>query len=165
MTSPFVTDPNLDLVIERVIEVPRRLVWEAWTKPEHLKAWYIPRPWSLSECELDVRPGGLYRTVARSPEGMEFPSLGCFLEIVPMERLVFTTSLLPGWRPAPSGGMPMPFTAIITMESEGDSTRYVATTLHPSEESRKRPEAMGMHYGWKKALDQLIEHAKSSMMT
>jgi uncharacterized protein YndB with AHSA1/START domain len=164
MTTPFKIDPHLDFVLERVIDVPRHLVWEAWTRPEHLKAWFCPKPWTVSECELDPRPGGLYRTVIRSPQGdMEFPSVGCFLEIVPMERLVFTTALLPGWRPAPPGGVP--FTAIITMETHGEGTRYVATTLHASEEDRKRPEAWGMHQGWGKALDQLVEHVKSAMIT
>ena len=163
MTIPFTVDPNRDLILERVIDVPRHLVWEAWTKPEHLKAWFSLKPWTVSECELDLRPGGTYRTVMRSPEGMEFPHHGCILEIVPMERLVFTTALHPGWRPAPAGGFS--YTAIITMETQGEGTRYVATTLHPSEEARKTPAAMGMHHGWKRALDQLVEHVKSTMMT
>ena len=54
--------PNLDLVLERVIDVPRHLVWEAWaTKPEHLKVWFVPKPWSVSACEIDLRPGGMFR--------------------------------------------------------------------------------------------------------
>ncbi len=163
MIPAFKIDPNTDFVLERVIDVPRHLVWEAWTRPEHLKVWFIPKPWTVSECELDVRPGGICRTVARSPEGMEFPTIGCYLEIVPMERLVFTSALLPGWRPAPAGRAP--FTAIITMETQGTGTRYVATALHSSAEDRKQPEAWGMHQGWVKALDQLVGHVKSAMMT
>jgi uncharacterized protein YndB with AHSA1/START domain len=46
---------NLDLVLQRDIDVPVKLVWEAWTQPEHLKEWFVPRPWSLKECELDLR--------------------------------------------------------------------------------------------------------------
>jgi uncharacterized protein YndB with AHSA1/START domain len=92
---------------------------------------------------------------------MEFPHHGCFLEIVPLERLVFTTALLPGWRPAPAGGFS--YTVIITMETQGTGTRYVATALHPSEEARKAPYAMGMYHGWAKALEQLVEYVKSGM--
>lgn len=164
MTTPPAIDPHLDFVLERTVDVPRRLVWEAWTRPEHLKAWFVPRPWTVSKCELDLRPGGLFQTVARSPQGMEFPTLGCFLEIVPTEKLVFTTALLPGWRPAPAGGILPPFTAVITLETHGESTRYVATALHSSHEDRKRPASMGMHQGWTAALDSLVEHVKTIMM-
>jgi hypothetical protein len=62
-------DPKLDLVLERVIDVPRELVWAAWTRPEHVKHWLTPRPWTVSECEIDLRPGGMFRFVMRSPEG------------------------------------------------------------------------------------------------
>jgi uncharacterized protein YndB with AHSA1/START domain len=50
-------NPQTDLVLERVIDVPRELVWAAWTQPEHLKKWFAPAPWSLLECEVDLRPG------------------------------------------------------------------------------------------------------------
>lgn len=161
MTTSFKTDPNLDLVLERVIDVPRHLVWEAWTKPEHLKVWFCPKPWTVSECEIDLQAGGIFRTTMLSPDGKEFPNTGCYLEVVPMERLVFTSVLLPGYRPAPPGDLP--FTAIITMETHGTGTRYVATGLHSSEEGRKKHEARGFHQGWGKALDQLVEHVKSAM--
>lgn len=164
MINPFQIDPNLDFVLERVIDVPRRLVWEAWTKPEHLKAWFVPKPWTISACEVDPRPGGVFRTVARSPQGMEFPMDGCFLEIVPTERLVFTSALRPGWRPASAGEMLPPFTAIITLETQGTGTRYVATALHASQEDCKKPASMGMHQGWTVALDLLVAHVKSAMM-
>ena len=131
MSAQPVADPNLDLVLERVIDVPRHLVWEAWTKPEHLKEWFCPKPWGVSQCEIDLRPGGGFRKTMRSPDGQEFPNVGCYLEVVPLERLVFTSVLLPGYRPAPSGDLP--FTAIITMESHGTGTRYVATALHQDE--------------------------------
>ena len=152
-------DPNLDLVLERVIDVPRHLVWEAWTKPEHLKVWFVPKPWSVSACEIDLRPGGMFRTVMRSPDGQELPNVGCYLEIVPLERLVFTSALLAGYRPAPSSDML--FTAVITMETQGTGTRYVATALHRDESGRDKHEAMGFFEGWGKALDQLVSHVKS----
>ena len=159
MSARPAADPKLDLVLERVIDVPRRLVWEAWTKPEHLKEWFCPRPWGVSECEIDVRPGGIFSTTMRSPDGKEFPNVGCYLEVVPLERLVFTSVLLPGYRPAPPGDLP--FTAIITMEDHGTGTRYVATALHRDEAGREKHKAMGFFEGWGAALDQLVALVKT----
>lgn len=150
-------DPNLDLVLERVIDVPPSLVWKAWTNPEHLKKWFCPVPWTVSECEIDLRAGGAFRTVMCSPEGEHFPSNGCFLEVVHERRLVFTDALLPGFRPAEK---PF-FTAIVTMEPHGAGTRYVAQALHRDEQGRRQHEEMGFHDGWGKALDQLVAHVKS----
>lgn len=159
MSKQPVVDPKLDLVLERVIDVPRHLVWEAWTKPEHLKVWFCPRPWSVADCEIDLRPGGIFRTTMRSPDGKEFPNTGCYLEVVPMERLIFTSVLLPGYRPAAAGELP--FTAIITMESQGTGTRYVAAALHQDEAGCEKHKARGFHQGWGTALDQLVAHVKS----
>ncbi|GMV79292.1 MAG: ATPase [Planctomycetota bacterium] len=150
-------DPKLDLVLERIVDVPPELVWAAWTKPEHLKEWFTPRPWTVSEVELDVRPGGIFRTVMCSPEGKEFPNVGIYLEVVPNKRLVFTDALLPGYRPAPNPFM----TAIVTLEAHGKGTRYVATALHRDEAAREQHEKMGFHDGWGKALDQLVALAKT----
>lgn len=151
--------PNLDLVLERVIDVPRDLVWAAWTKPEHVKVWFTPRPWLTTECEIDLRPGGMFRTVMRGPDGEEFDNAGCYLEIVPQERLVWTDALLPGWRPAAS--TTLNFTAVIELESLGQRTRYIATAIHRDEAGRKAHEEMGFHSGWGAALDQLVAHAKT----
>lgn len=150
-------DPNLDLVLERIVDVPVSLVWAAWTTPEHLKHWFVPKPWTVSECELDVRPGGLCRTVMRSPEGQEFPNVGCYLEIVPNKRLVFTDAMGPGFRPS---AQPF-FTAIINMEAVGkDKTRYTAIAVHRDPDGKQKHEEMGFHMGWGIALDQLVEYVK-----
>ena len=159
MSKPTVVDPKLDLVLERVIDVPRHLVWEAWTQPEHLKVWFCPKPWCVSECEIDLRPGGIFRTTMRSPDGKEFPNVGCYLEVVPMERLIWTSALHAGYRPAAPGHLS--FTAIITMESLGNRTRYVATALHQDEAGREKHKTRGFHEGWGTALDQLVAHVKS----
>lgn len=150
------TDPALDLVLERVVDVPPELVWIAWTKPEYLKKWFTPAPWTVTACEIDLRPGGIFSTTMRSPEGQEFPNVGCYLEVVPQRRLVFTDALLPGYRPAQNPFM----TAIIAIEPHGSGTRYVATALHNDEAARKKHEEMGFHQGWGTALDQLVAHAK-----
>ncbi len=96
MSKSFTINPKLDLVLERLIDAPRHLVWEALTKPEHLKEWYMPKPWGVSNCELDARPGGIFSIDVASPEGQEFPNLGCVLDVVPLERLVWPSMLFPG---------------------------------------------------------------------
>jgi uncharacterized protein YndB with AHSA1/START domain len=152
-------DPTLDLVLERVVDVPAALVWEAWTTPEHLKAWFTPRPWRTVECEIDLRPGGVFRTVMQSPTGERFDTVGCFLEIVPGERLVWTPVLLPGWRPAT--GARFSFTAVVDIEALGEKTRYVAVAMHSEAAGRTQHEEMGFHSGWGAALEQLVDHMKS----
>lgn len=163
MTLPIKIDPALDLVLERDVDVPKELVWAAWTKPEHVVKWFTPAPWTTTKCEIDLRPGGRFMTMMRSPDGQEFPNIGCYLEVIPNERLVWTDALLPGFRPAAevSDGGPMKFTGIILLEARGDGTRYRAIALHGGEADRKRHEEMGFIDGWGKALDQLVAYMKS----
>lgn len=156
-------DSKRDLVLERVIDVPRELVWAAWTEPEHLKKWFTPAPWKTVDCEIDLRPGGVFRTVMESPEGQQFPSAGCYLEVAPLEKLVWTSALGPGYRPQSStgSGEDLYFTGVIILETEGAGTRYRAIAIHGDEASAKRHEEMGFHQGWSAALDQLVALAKS----
>ena len=158
MTSTHLQpDLELDLMLERVIELPRELIWAAWTRPEHIKQWFTPEPWKTVDCEIDLRPGGIFRTVMRSPEGEDFPNIGCFLEVVENEKLVWTDALGPGYRPGTN-----PFiTAIITLEPHAQGTKYTVQVMHKDEASRKKHEDMGFHAGWGKALDQLIAHMKT----
>lgn len=166
-TIVFQPDPRLDLVLERIVDVPPELVWLAWTTPEHVMKWFTPEPWTTIACEIDLRPGGIFRTVMRSPEGEEFPNVGCYLEIVEGERLVWTDALEPGYRPKPgasevkeSCGISS-FTAAILLEPHAQGTKYTALAIHSNEAERKSHEAMGFHDGWGKALDQLVAHARS----
>ncbi len=168
MTNPYFQSPNpaLDLVLHRVVGVPCEHVWAAWTQPELLMPWFCPLPWKTIECEIDLRPGGQFRTVMQSPEGEKFPNAGCYLDIVPGRRLVWTGALSPGFRPAdPTPGMPT-ITAIIEMEptgANGASTRYTATSLHSSLEATKQHAAMGFHSGWSTALDQMVAAIKHQL--
>ncbi len=154
-------DPKTDLVLERVVGVPPELVWKAWTTPEHLMRWFAPAPWKTVECEIDLRPGGAFRTVMESPEGRRFPNTGCYLEVVPNARLIWTGALLPGYRPAdPAAVAPFVFTAVVEMAPHGAGTKYTATAMHAGEDGRAKHEAMGFHHGWAAALDQLVALAK-----
>ena len=153
---PFTPDPKLDLVLERTVDVPLRKVWAAWTQPEHIKKWFTPAPWTTIDCRIDLRPGGEFYTVMRSPEGKEFPNRGCILEVVEGRKLVFTDALQPGYRPSES---PF-FSAMILLEPQGTGTGYTAVALHKDEDARKRHEDMGFQQGWGKALDQLVALVK-----
>ena len=156
MTEPFTFDPKLDFAIERFIDAPIRLVWEALTKPEHLKEWYMPRGYGrVARAEMDVRPGGIFRIDIATEDGQEVPNLGCFLEAIPMERLVYTSMLFPGYRPAVFDDIPI--TAIVTMEAVGSGTRYIFTALHRDEADFETNRASGFYEGTEIAIDQLAE--------
>jgi len=161
----FKLDPKRDLVLERVVEVSRELVWRAWTEPEHLMKWFTPMPWKTVECDIDLRPGGLFRTVMRSPEGQDFPNLGCYLEVIKNERLVWTNALEAGFRPASAAEAtscgPFLFTGIISIEAHGKGTKYTAIALHGDEAASKQHAEMGFQDGWGTALEQLVAHAKT----
>jgi len=157
-------NPTLDLVLERMVDVPSSLVWAAWTTPEHLKRWFTPAPWETVECEIDLRPGGIFRTVMRGPEGQEFSNSGCFLEIVDKQKLVWTGALGPGFRPlstAQTQAHPFLMTAIISLQPVGAGTQYKAVVMHGDEDARTKHEKMGFHDGWGRALDQLVALAKT----
>ena len=145
-------NPATDLVLERFVDVPPAKVWEAWTTPEILMQWFTPAPWSTKSIELDLRPGGKFNSVMLSPEGQEFPNLGCVLEVVQGKKLVFTDTLHAGFRPSANPFM----TAIVEIIPEGKGTRYRATALHKDEETKKKHEEMGFHHGWGAALDQMV---------
>jgi uncharacterized protein YndB with AHSA1/START domain len=158
----FHTDPSLDLVLIRQTNVSPELVWKAWTTPDLLMQWFCPKPWKVSECKIDLRPGGRFWTVMESPEGEQFPGDACYLEVVENRRLVWTSALLPGYRPklpvgAESGMDMFSFTAIIEFQPNGSGTTYTATVIHADEAARKRHEGMGFESGWGTAFDQLVE--------
>ena len=159
MSNPSPFDPKLDLVFERFIDAPVRLVWEALTTPEHVKEWYMPKAWGrVARAEMDVRPGGIF-SIDIAVEGREVPNLGCFLDVVPMERLVWTSMLFPGYRPAVFDDVPI--TAIITMETVGTGTRYVFTALHRDEADLEKNKTSGWQQGTEIALDQFVAHVNS----
>lgn len=161
--------PQLDLSFTRIIDVPRELVWRAWTEPELLKPWFCPLPWKTIDCEIDLRPGGIFRTTMQSPEGQEFPGTGCYLEIKPNEKLIWTNALGPGYRPSfvpekcgtdDAGFM---FTAKLELADHEGGTRYTATVIHADEAGCRRHADMGFEAGWGAALDQLVAMIKKGL--
>jgi uncharacterized protein YndB with AHSA1/START domain len=139
-----------ELVITRMIDAPRDRIFKAWT--QELSKWWGPHGMTTPFVEMDLRPGGVFRTVMRAPDGTEYPTKGVFLEVVENERIVFTDAYGPGWEPSPD---PF-FTAITTFEEVGGKTRYTARALHWTVENRVKHEQMGFHHGWGESLDRLI---------
>lgn len=157
MSKQFAFNPKMDFAIERFIDAPPRLVWEALTKPEHLKEWYMPKVWGrVARAELDVRPGGAFSIDIAVGDGPEISNLGCFLDVVPMQRLAWTSMLFPGYRPAVFDDIPI--TAIVTMEAVGTGTRYVFTALHRSEADLETNKSSGFYQGTEIAIAQLVAH-------
>ncbi|MCW5937496.1 MAG: SRPBCC family protein [Fimbriimonadaceae bacterium] len=157
MNSAHVFNPELDLRLERVIDVAPEKVWAAWTEPELLKQWFTPRPWRTSEVDVDLRPGGKFRTLMEGPEGESFDGTGCYLEVVPNQRLVWTSALEPGYRPKGVPDQGFVFTALIELEPVPSGCKYTATVIHGNPQDKQQHEGMGFYDVWGKALDQLVE--------
>jgi uncharacterized protein YndB with AHSA1/START domain len=154
--SDHPADPSLDLVLERRLAPSPAAVWAAWTRPELIVRWFTPAPWTTTSAAIDLRPGGTFRTTMRSPTGDEHPQAGCVLAVDPGRRLVWTSAMTAGWRPAPRPADVPAITVEIHLEPDGAGTRYRALVRHEDTTSREAHEKMGFHEGWGAALDQLV---------
>lgn len=137
-----------ELVVRRTIHGPARLVFEAWTRPELFKRWWVPKeaPISLLACELDVRVGGTYRLVFGihgSDQQMEF--FGRYLEVTPHSRIVWTND------EGDEGGA----VTTVTFEEDGGKTHVVVHDLYPSTEALESAIASGSTEGMPEQLEQL----------
>lgn len=155
-------NPQLDLKFEREVELTQEQIWDGWTNPDTLMKWFCPRPWKVVECEIDLKPGGIFKTTMQSPEGVNMPEgVGTFLIVEPYCRLVWTNLLGPGFRPSPKiEENQAGFTFVVDLKFEKlptGKTKYIAHVMHPDELSRKTHEDMGFEQGWGIALDQLVE--------
>ena len=140
-----------ELTLTRIINAPRHKVYEAWTKPEILKQWFAPLPYTTPSAQLDVRPGGSSLVVMRGPDGTDFPNPGVYLEVIENERIVSTDAYTQAWEPSEKPFM----TLILTFEDADGKTKYTARVLHWSVADREDHEKMGFHQGWGKMTDQL----------
>jgi len=156
--APGKLDTTRDLVLERVVPVSPEQLWAAWTEPEHITKWFTPAPYTTPEAEVDLRPGGIFRTVMRSPEGEIMDNSGCFLEVEAPNRLVWTGALGPGFRPNDFSEGGFPFTAELTFEPVDSGTRYTARVMHANAADHDAHDAMDFLGGWGAALDQLVEY-------
>jgi len=136
--------------ITRVFDAPRELVYQAWTDPEHMVQWWGPKVFTNHSCELDVRPGGSWQIVMRSPDGTDYGCQGVYIDVTPPERLVFTNDAVD------KNGKPLlkGYTTVTFTEHEGKTK----LTLHTRAEGlvAYAPQMLkGMNQGWNQSLDKL----------
>jgi len=149
--TSFATPSDTQVEITRVVNAPRRLVFDAWTNPKHVPHWMAgPEGWTMPVCEIDLRPGGTWRYVFRKADGAEMPMTGLYREVTPPERLVFTESWGPEW--------PETVNTLVLTEA-GAYTTMVLTMSYPSREARDAALKTGMRDGAEKGfarLDKLL---------
>ncbi|MCB9682604.1 MAG: SRPBCC domain-containing protein [Alphaproteobacteria bacterium] len=148
------TDPR-DLEISRVMRAPRARVWRAFADPALLAQWWCPKPWVTEVKAFDLRPGGAFHTYMTGPlpDGTqgESDNPGCFLDVVPEVRVVGTSMLLPGWRPATPW---MGLTNVFTLSDVDGGTLVHALAMHASAEDSGKHAQMGFYDGWGTMLSQ-----------
>lgn len=138
-----------EIVITRIFDAPRDLVFKVWTQPEHLKRWFGPRSLTMTVCEVDLRPGGAYRLVLRAADGEEYGFSGVYREIVPPARLVFTDGF---------EGMPGHEAVVtVTFDEHDGATKITSTSLYQSAEDRDGHIKSGMEEGMRESLDRVAE--------
>jgi uncharacterized protein YndB with AHSA1/START domain len=149
-TFQATTPTDRDIVLTRLFDAPRRLVFEAMSKPEHVRRWWgiLDERYSVTVCEIDLRPGGTWRFVGRGPQG-EYGFHGSYREIVPPERVVFTEI----YDPFPDAESVV--TAVLT--EERGKTRLTVTATYPSIEVRDAVLKSGMASGAATSYDRLEE--------
>ncbi len=150
-------NPDLDLTISRVIKAPRAVVWSAWTDPASFEQWWVPAPARCKVLEMDLSPGGSLVTQISENGGEFMPHMsGCFLAVEGHERIVFTDSLVGGWRTAEQPFM----TAVITLQDHPLGTAYAAHVMHRNNADRNMHEEMGFYDGWGTVIEQLARLAE-----
>jgi len=148
--TTFTTPSDVEIAMTRVFDAPRRLVWDAWTNPEHLPRWMLgPEGWTMPVCEIDLRPGGTWHFVWRRADGTEMSMAGTYVEVVPPERLVSTES----W----GGDWPETINTLTLTEEDGRTT-VTQTVRYPSVAARDAATATGMKEGVSVSFDRLADY-------
>ncbi|MCB1153444.1 MAG: SRPBCC family protein [Deltaproteobacteria bacterium] len=148
--TKFSTPSDTHLIAERTFDAPRELIWDCWTKPEHITRWMLgPGGWTMPVCEVDLRVGGTWRFVWRNTEGTDMEMTGVYKEIQPYERLVNTENWGADW----------PETLqILELHDDNGRTRTISTVVYPSKEARDRATETGMLEGWAQSYVTLDGH-------
>ena len=149
--DPARATADRELFITRILDAPRSLVWQAWTDPQRLAQWWGPHGMTTPVCEMDLRPGGIFRTVMRDANGVEYPNVGVFLEIRERHHLVFTDAFEADWTPSQHAFM----TVKVTFEDFEGKTVCTARAIHWSVADREAHEQMGFQQGWGEMLERL----------
>lgn len=151
------------LVITRVFDAPRELVWKAWTNPEHVKRWWGPKNFTAPFCKIDLRVGGKYLSCMRGPDGKEFWSTGVYRKIKKPERIVCTDSfadekgnVVPASHYGMKDDFPMEMLVTVTFEEENGKTKM--TLKHAGMPAGEMGEMA--QTGWNESFDKLAESLK-----
>jgi len=148
-TLQVTTPTDREIMMTRVFDAPRQLVFDAFTKAELLKGWFGPRGWSLAVCEVDLRVGGGFRFVLRGPGGREMGMRGVWREIAPPERTVHMETF---------DDYPQDSSLVTGLFVEKDGkTTFTATVLYGSKEVRDIVLKSGMEHGAAESYDKLAE--------
>jgi uncharacterized protein YndB with AHSA1/START domain len=148
----LVTTPSHhEIVLTRTFNAPRRLVWEAATRPEHVRRWYGCAAFTFTTCEIDLRVGGSYRFTMRTPDGVDHTMTGVYREIVAPERIVHTERYETTGFTSPDALVTM------TLTEQDGRTRLRSVILHPNKESRDGHLNSGMENGVRETFDRLAE--------
>jgi uncharacterized protein YndB with AHSA1/START domain len=140
---------NLELVIHRIFDAPRELVFRMWTEQEHLTRWCCPKGFTITFSEGDIRSGGAFRTCMRSPEGEDNWLIGKYLELVAPEKIVFTHA----WQDADGTSGPQTVVSISLSDNKGKTELTLHQARFTSQASRD-----GHAGGWNETLDNLDSH-------
>jgi uncharacterized protein YndB with AHSA1/START domain len=141
-----------ELVIERIFDAPRELVFKMWTDPKHLAQWWGPKGFTNPVCELDVRPGGAILIHMRGPDGTVYPMKGVFREIVEPERLVFSSAALDE-----SGNPLFEVLNTITFAEHNGKTKQTMRARVIKRTAKAAPYLAGMEAGWTQSLARLAD--------
>ncbi len=141
------------LVLTRVFDAPRDLVFRMWTDPTHLARWWGPKGFTNPVCKADARPGGALRIVMRGPDGNEYPMIGVFREVAPPERLVFTNVAVDG-----EGNPILDGLTTVTFAEEGGKTKLTLETRGAALVPYAAAYLNGMEAGWTQSLERLAEY-------
>jgi uncharacterized protein YndB with AHSA1/START domain len=151
--TEFTMPSDREIVATRLVEAPRSLVWEVWTRPEHLPRWLLgPDGWTMPVCTIDLRPGGAWHFLWRGPGGAQLEMRGTYQEVVPPERLVRTESWGEDW--------PETLNTLVLTEADGKTT-MTCTVLYPSRAARDKALGTGMKDGWSKSYDRLDVYVRA----
>jgi uncharacterized protein YndB with AHSA1/START domain len=149
-----------ELVITRIFDAPRELVWQAWTEPERMKQWWGPKNFTAPFCKMDLRVGGKYLFCMRSPEGKDYWSTGVYQEIAKPSRLVFTDSfaddkgnVVPASEYEMEGDWPLELQMTVTFEENQGKTKM--TLRHVGIPPGKMSDMT--QSGWNESFDKLAE--------
>jgi uncharacterized protein YndB with AHSA1/START domain len=146
-TTLFTTPSDVDVVLTRVVDAPRRLVFDAFTKPEHVPNWLLGPPgWTMPVCEIDLRTGGAWRFVWRDSAGAEMEMRGVYREIAPPERVVNTECWGDGWPETVN---------TLTLTESGGRTTITQAVRYPSRAARDAAIGTGMSDGAGMSYDRL----------